>query len=114
MDNNNENNNEQTLTPEEIKMKKKANFSLIVAIIPILIFFYCLIVSGGSTSEGDAGLVWIFFFGYYIPIGGFLSFVSLANSIELLNTKWANQSLLTIFLLFVPVLLIIIGIKLGM
>ena len=36
MDNNNENNNKQTLTPEEIKMKKKANFSLIVAIIPIL------------------------------------------------------------------------------
>lgn len=37
---------------------KYAIASLVITLIPVVLFLYCYMTSGGSTNEGGAGAVW--------------------------------------------------------
>ena len=55
--------------------------SIIATIIPIILWSYCFIVSGGSNSgsgESGPGMVWWFIAAYYWSIGIPLAVISIA------------------------------------
>ncbi|MDO5475377.1 MAG: hypothetical protein Q4F61_03280, partial [Candidatus Saccharibacteria bacterium] len=74
-------------TVAEIKQEKKQDrkvwsiLSIIATIIPIMLWAYCFMVSGGSTSENGPGAVWWLMIVYYWSLGVPLAVISIAFGI---------------------------------
>lgn len=61
--------------------------SIVATIIPIIFWLYCLITSGGSTSEGDSGAVWWLMVVYYGSLGFPLLLVSILFAVKGFDTR---------------------------
>ncbi len=62
--------------PEEPKSKKKSSsfsgygkIALILSFIPIILFIFCFIYSGGSSDESGEGAIWWLLISYYWSFG---------------------------------------------
>lgn len=97
----------------ELKNQKKYGYraiiSLVATIIPILLFTYCFITSGGSMSENGPGAIWWLMIMYYWSIGVPLLAVAIAFGILGLRTnlRWVailSLSLKALTLIFVVLL----------
>ncbi|MBR2754102.1 hypothetical protein IKF28_02950 [Candidatus Saccharibacteria bacterium] len=66
--------------------------SIMATMIPIILWVYCLIASGGSASENGPGAVWWLMIMYYWSLGIPLAVMSVAFGIEGLKTslRWLS------------------------
>ena len=87
---------------------KYAIASLIIALIPVVLFLYCYVTSGGSTNEGGAGAVWWMVIFYYWTLGIPLAIASLVLAIMGLKSKyyWASIVSLSIKVLLLVIIIL--------
>ncbi len=88
---------------------KHAIASLIIALIPVVLFLYCYVTSDGSTNEGGAGAVWWMMIFYYWTLGIPLAIASIVLAVMGLKSKyyWASivslsSKALLLVLIFLP------------
>ena len=79
--------------------------SLIGAMIPLLLIAYCLIISGGSTSEAGAGAVWWLMIIYYGSIGIPMLIISIILGIVGLKTYRRKLAVLSLCITSFPLIL---------
>ncbi len=88
--------------------------SIISALIPLFLWTYCIIISGGNTNEGQSsGGVWWLMIWYYFTIGFPLMIVSVAFGIIGLGTSLkglATLSLIIKTLTIIFVMLLVSGV----
>lgn len=72
--------------------------SIIATIIPIILWVYCLIVSGGSQSENGPGAVWWLVVMYYWSLGIPLAVISIKFGIAGLKTSLRWLSIISLLL----------------
>lgn len=72
--------------------------SIIATIIPIMLWSYCLIVSGGSTSENGSGAIWWLMVMYYWTLGFPLAVISIVFGIIGLRTSLRRLSIISLLL----------------
>lgn len=101
-----------TTQSEELKNQKKYGYraiiSLVATIIPILLFTYCFITSGGSTSENGPGAIWWLMIMYYWSIGVPLLAVAIAFGILGLKTNLRWVAILSLSLKALTLIFIIL------
>lgn len=108
--------NNITLDKTEAKSKKVGKdkgarwgkTSLILALIPIILFTYCLLYSGGSLNEGDDGAVWWLMIMYYWSFGIPFFLISLFSGLVSYNKYNNRKGLVGVCLDLLPILLFII------
>lgn len=83
-----------------------AAVSLVCATIPIILFSYCLIVSGGSSNEGGGGAAWWLLAVYYWTVGVPLCIIWLVCGIFGLKAK--NNKLAIFSLILKPISVILL------
>ena len=73
-----------------VKLKSRsvwAVLSMVCSMIPVIIWTYCFITSGGDTQENGRGAVWGLIFFYYFTVGFPLSGLSIVFGVAGLNTR---------------------------
>lgn len=89
--------------------------SIIATIIPIMLWTYCFMISGGRTSEDGPGAIWWFIIAYYCSLGIPLVCISIAFGILGLKThsRWLSiiSLLLKIATIIAVVLLLLVHFK---
>ena len=73
-----------------VKLKSRsvwAVLSMVCSMIPVIIWTYCFITSGGDTQENGRGAVWGLIFFYYFTVGFPLSGLSIVFGAAGLNTR---------------------------
>ena len=73
-----------------VKLKSRsvwAVLSMVCSMIPVIIWTYCFIASGGDTQENGRGAVWGLIFFYYFTVGFPLSGLSIVFGAAGLNTR---------------------------
>lgn len=73
-----------------VKLKSRsvwAVLSMVCSMIPVIIWTYCFIASGGDTQENGRGVVWGLIFFYYFTVGFPLSGLSIVFGAAGLNTR---------------------------
>lgn len=91
-------------TIAKIEQEKKQDrkvwsiLSIIATIIPIILWIYCLIVSGGSGSENGPGAIWWLVVMYYWSLGIPLAVISVAFGIVGLKTSLRWLSIISLLL----------------
>ena len=88
--------------------KSKSKVALVLSLIPVIIFLFCLIYSGGSTSEGGVGAIWWIAMFYFMTVGVPLYVASLILGIESYKAERNRLSLISIILNILLVVGIII------
>ena len=84
--------------------------SIITAIIPVLLWAYCFIVSGGSTSENGPGAVWWLMIMYYWSFGLPLAIISIAFGIVGLKTslRWLSEISLSLKVVMIVAIVLLL------
>ena len=102
---------------EPQKGKQSGSFSgygtiaLILSLIPVVVFLFCLITSGGSSDEGGEGAVWWLLLIYYWSLGIPLLITSIVLAIiGLKKDIIKTPAKVSLFLDAAPALLIILNI----
>jgi hypothetical protein len=93
--------NNPTIPIVEPKMdgySKYAIASLLIALIPVVLFLYCYVASDGSTNEGGAGAVWWMVIIYYWTLGIPLAIASIVLAIMGLKSKFRWASIVSLSL----------------
>ncbi len=87
-------------TEQEKKQDRKvwSILSIVSTIIPIILWVYCFVVSGGSTSENGPGAVWWLVIMYYWSLGIPLAAISIAFGIVGLKTSLRWLSIVSLLL----------------
>lgn len=102
----------ETITKIEQEKKQDRKIwsvlSIVATIIPIMLWIYCLIVSGGSTSENGPGAVWWLIIMYYGSLGIPLAVISIAFGIIGLKTSLRWLSIISLSLKAVMIIAIIL------
>lgn len=88
--------------------KKWSVLSIVATIIPIMLWIYCLIVSGGSASENGPGAVWWLIIMYYWSLGIPLAVISIKFGIIGLKTSLRWISIISLSLKAVMIITIIL------
>ena len=73
-----------------IKLKSRsiwAVLSMVCSMVPVILWAYCFIASGGDTQENGRGAVWGLIFFYYFTVGFPLSGLSIVFGVAGLNTR---------------------------
>ena len=73
-----------------VKLKPRsvwAILSMVCSMIPVILWAYCFIASGGDTQENGRGAVWILIFFYYFTVGFPLAGLSIIFGTAGLNTR---------------------------
>ena len=73
-----------------VKLKSRsvwAVLSMVCSMIPVIIWTYCFIASGGDTQENGRGAVWGLIFFYYFTVGFPLAGLSIVFGAAGLNTR---------------------------
>lgn len=91
-----------------MKYRSNSNKALLIGMIPILIFIYCLLQSKGSFSSNDEGIVWLFYIGYTFSIGLIAMLYSVNLSLKSYNALHNHSSLLAMIISLSPIWLFII------
>ncbi|MBR3052049.1 hypothetical protein IKG60_00305 [Candidatus Saccharibacteria bacterium] len=100
-------------TVVKIEQEKKQDrkvwsiLSIIATIIPIMLWSYCFMVSGGSTSENGPGAVWWLMIVYYWSLGVPLAVISIAFGIVGLKTSLRWLSVISLVLKAITAIAII-------
>lgn len=89
------------------KQEKFSKLSIIFTMVPVALWVYCLIVSGGSTSEGDSGAIWWLIFMYYSSIGIPLAALSIAFGIMGLKTDLGWLSIISLLIKITMIIIIV-------
>lgn len=84
--------------------------SIIATIIPIALWTYCFIASGGSTSENGPGVVWWLIGIYYWSLGLPLAGISIAFGVKGLKTSLRWLSIISLLLKAALILAIVFAI----
>ena len=104
------------LSPEtiaKIEQEKKQNrkawsiLSIIATVIPIILCIFCLIVSGGNTSENGPGAIWWLWIAYYWSLGIPLAVISIAFGIIGLKTRLRWLSIISLSLKVLMIVVIV-------
>jgi hypothetical protein len=85
-----------------------STLSIVATIIPIVLWVYCLIVSGGSISENGPGAVWWLMIMYYWSLGIPLVVISIAFGIVGLKTSLRWLSIVSLLLKAVRIIAIVL------
>ena len=96
-----------------VKLKSRsvwAVLSMVCSMIPVILWTYCLIASGGDTQENGRGAVWGLIFFYYFTVGFPLSGLSIVFGAAGLNTRlyWLARISLSIKMLTISAVTILI------
>lgn len=75
-----------------------STLSIVATIIPIILWVYCFIVSGGSANENGPGAVWWLMIMYYWSLGIPLAAISIAFGIVGLKTSLRWLSIISLLL----------------
>lgn len=100
-------------TEEEIKQEKRYNrkvwsiISIITAAIPVLIWLYCLTVSGGSANENGSGAIWWLLVIYYWTLGFPLAITSVITGIIGLNTRLRSLAAVSLLIKVIMIVLVV-------
>ena len=73
-----------------VKLKSRsvwAVLSMVCSMIPVILWTYCFIASGGDTQENGRGAVWGLIFFYYFTVGFPLAGLSIVFGAAGLNTR---------------------------
>jgi hypothetical protein len=73
-----------------VKLKSRsiwAVLSMVCSMVPVILWAYCFIASGGDTQENGRGAVWGLIFFYYFTVGFPLSGLSIVFGAAGLNTR---------------------------
>lgn len=73
-----------------VKLKSRsvwAVLSMVCSMIPVILWAYCFIASGGDTQENGRGAVWWLIFFYYFTVGFPLAGLSIVFGAAGLNTR---------------------------
>lgn len=73
-----------------VKLKPRsvwAVLSMTCSMIPVILWAYCFIASGGDAQENDRGAVWALIFFYYFTVGLPLAGLSIVFGTAGLNTR---------------------------
>ena len=89
------------------KSEKNAKISLILALIPIALICYCLVVSHGETSEAGDGAIWWLLILYYLSIGFPIAITSLILGITSYKTQKNKLALWSIVIDILPFMCLI-------
>ena len=101
-------------TIAKIEQEKKQDrkvwsiLSIIATIIPIILWVYCFIASGGSASENGPGAVWWLVIMYYWSLGIPLAAISIAFGIVGLKTSLRWLSIISLLLKAIMIIAIIL------
>lgn len=96
----------------KIEQEKKQNrkvwsiLSIVATVIPIMLWIYCLVVSGGSTSENGSGAIWWLMIMYYWSLGIPLAVISIAFGIIGLKTSLRWLSVISLSLKVIMIIAI--------
>ena len=92
------------LTEEQIlaQSRKKSIISLVFGLIPVALFIYCLIESGGDTSEGGDGAIWWLMIIYYWSLGIPIAIGAVAFAIKATSLKKHILSIISVIVAFLP------------
>jgi hypothetical protein len=93
---------------EENKRHIFAYVALCTSLIPIIVFLYCLIESGGSGDESGAGAVWWLMFIYCISLGVPVFVISVVFAALGINSKKKKLAIISLAITLMPVVLIIV------
>ena len=113
---NNEEQNIKTIYPNNyedttfINLKKSKKFgliSIILGLLPILLFTYCIIYSHGEGENGRGAIIWYFFI-YCWTVGIPVFITSIIFSIKAINKSKNTISLLSIIISLFPVIGIVL------
>lgn len=80
--------------------------SFVTAVVPVILWVYCLVVSGGSLNEGGSGAVWWLMIIYYWTIGIPLAIISVVSGIKGLKTGLWKLAILSLLLKVALIILI--------
>ena len=81
--------------------------SFIATMIPIILFSYCFIISGGSTNESGSGAIWWVIIIYYWTAGIPLAIISIAFGIIGLKTNLSRLATVSLFLKSTMIIIIV-------
>lgn len=93
---------------EEQDRKIWSVLSIMATIIPIMLWAYCLIVSGGSTSEDGPGAVWLFILTYYGTLGIPLIVLSIMFGVMGLKTSLRWLSIVSLLLKIITIIAVVL------
>lgn len=105
----------QKMTEEEARKKQEnpkynikaySIIAFIAAIIPLLLWAYCLIVSGGSFNENGPGAVWWLLVMYYGSIGIPLAIASICFAAAGLKTKYKTLATISMVTKIITIIII--------
>ena len=82
--------------PRQTGNKIWSILSFITSIIPIALFIYCLIISGGSLNEGSSGAIWWIMVIYYWTAGIPLAIAAIFFGIKGLDTSWRRLAIVSL------------------
>lgn len=82
--------------------------SIVSTIIPIILWVYCFIASGGSASENGPGAVWWLMVIYYWSLGIPLATISIAFGIVGLKTSLRWLSIISLLLKVIMIIAIVL------
>jgi hypothetical protein len=96
-----------------VKLKSRsvwAVLSMVCSMIPVILWAYCFIASGGDTQENGRGAVWWLIFFYYFTVGFPLAGLSIVFGAAGLNTRlyWLARISLSIKMLTISAVTILI------
>jgi len=100
------NSNENDMKTQN-KSKVTGIISLILALIPYLLFIFCLIASGGSLSEADDGAVW-WLFVMYAPFSIPIAITSYICAVVSSKNKKNKLATISIILFYIPLCICLI------
>lgn len=88
--------------------KKKSTIGLIFGLIPIVLFIFCLIVSGGDSSEnGNGSVFWLLIiYGWTLAIP--FAIISIVNSVNAIKINKNSLSITSLVISLIPALAIVI------
>lgn len=85
-----------------------STLSIVATIIPMILWSFCFIVSGGSTSENGPGAVWWLMIMYYWSLGIPLAAISIAFGIVGLKTSLRWLSIVSLLLKAIMIIAIVL------
>lgn len=88
--------------------KVRSILSIIATIIPIILWVYCFITSGGSASENGPGAVWWLVIMYYWSLGIPLAAISIVFGIDGLKTSLRWLSIISLLLKAIMIIAIVL------
>ena len=105
------NNKENIISDKEIVLVDAKNASqkaLIYALLPYIMFVITFILSGGSFSSNDKGIMWLFYIFYIFTLGIPFYFISIIKGLNGLKTDNKITAIIALVLDIIPLVIYLI------